>query len=228
MEVDGYCPNETPILLELHAHDPLLEVKVAYYRRDLVTSRRFRVSVGDNDNSKQLLAMLRLIEADNEDFQILVSNGGSSLYRSLRDAQTGISVKNEIRALRLLVQTCDNLLAAYPTSFDEDCDRLLHAGVPLFSNERNALIQVKGEKEVLLFYKDFATAALALLGSKEVEDFDRILNEVRLSKHSMLFHYCRTTISRLLQDEQRRADRGAADRRGNGHQTLDLSKPTIV
>ena len=36
-----------------------------------------------------------------------------------------------------------------------------------FSNERHAIIQVKGEKEVLLFLKDFAETGLSLLQVRE-------------------------------------------------------------
>jgi hypothetical protein len=54
-----------PVLLEMRRTDPLFDVKCAFYRRDLsVPQRRVRVCVSDNENTKLLLALLRVIEAD--------------------------------------------------------------------------------------------------------------------------------------------------------------------
>ncbi len=212
-------------MLELHANDPLYDAKVAYYRRDLApAARRVRVSICDNENTKLLFALLRLVEADHEDFELLIACATSSLYRSLRDARVAISASNEHKALQLLLQTCDGLLAKYPATLADDLDRLANGNVALFSNQRNALIQVKGEKEVLHFYRDYALTGLKMLQAQDMDDFDRMLNEVRLSKHVLLFHYCRGTLSRLLQDELRRGVRHSRSRL----QQVDLSKPTIV
>ena len=41
-----------------------------------------------------------------------------------------------------LVSICDQHLSDYPTSFEADCQKLRTGNVPLFSNERHALIQV--------------------------------------------------------------------------------------
>lgn len=54
-----------PILFEVRKNDPLFDVKCTFYRRDLaVPQRRVRVCVSDNENTKMLLALLRVIEAD--------------------------------------------------------------------------------------------------------------------------------------------------------------------
>ena len=177
--------------------------------------------MSDNDNTKLFLAFLRLIEADSEDFDILISSAGSSLYRSIRDAQVAIGTKNELRAMLLLEKLCLDQLHSYPTTYEEDCHQLQYGKVPLFSNQRNALIQVKGEKEVLLFFHDWAMTAIPLLRVKDLEEFDERLNEVRQQKHSIIFQYCRGVIGRLVQEEFRRND---YKRRAQ----LDLSKPTIV
>eukprot|EP01036_Dinobryon_divergens_P024547 gene24547-33010_t len=64
IESDGFCPNEVPLLLELNKSDPLFESKCSFWRRDLsVPYRRIRVCVGDNENSKTMLAFLRIAEA---------------------------------------------------------------------------------------------------------------------------------------------------------------------
>jgi hypothetical protein len=197
-------------------------LKCSYYRRDLTTpSRRIRVCISDNDNTKLLLAFLRLIEADNEDFDILISSAGSALYRSIRDAQVAINTKNELRCMVLLESICQNALNSYPTTFEQDLEKLKYGNVQLFSNERNALIQIKGEKEVLLFYYDFSQTAIKLLKSKDLMEFEQILNEIRIHKHSLIFQYCRGIVGRLIQEEFRRNDY-------KKRTPIDLSRPTIV
>jgi len=222
VEADGFCPNETPILLELRRTDPLYDVKCSYYRRDLsIPFRRIRVCLSDNENTKLMFAMLRIIEADSEDFDILIGCAGSSLYRSIRDAQVAISLKNELKAMQLLLKMCDEYLRKYPHTYEEDCERLAHGNVPLFSNERNALIQVKGEKEVLLYFKDLASTAIIAMKSRDLQEFDHYLNEIRVNKHTLIFQYCRSTVARLFQEEMRRGEL-------RSRRNIDLSKPTVV
>jgi hypothetical protein len=132
-----------------------------------------------------------------------------------------ISLKNELKACCYGVKLIDDYLAKYPTRYEEDCQQLLYGSVPLFSNQRNALIQVKGEKEVLLFYREWLQTGILGLKCKEYSEFDSYLNEMRTKKHSLIFQYCRSTIARLVQDAIRRGD-------SRSKKTLDLSKPTVV
>lgn len=50
---------------------------------------------------------------------MLVSCSGNSLYRSLRDAQVAISVKNELRAMNALLTNIQHLLSQYPTTLEQ-------------------------------------------------------------------------------------------------------------
>lgn len=167
-----------------------------------------------------MFAFLRIMEADKDDFELLTSCVGTGMYRSIRDAQVAVGVKNEQRSMMTLVSICDQHLNRYPTSFDSDCYRLKSSSIAPFSNERHALIQIKGEKEILLFFKDFAITAIKLLQVKNIQELDTLLEQIRITKHQVVFHYCNTTINRLKQDEFRRHE----IRRKN----LDLSKPTVV
>lgn len=165
--------------------------------------------------------MLRVIQADQEDFEQIASLSGSSLNRSIRDAQVAVSLKNELKAMDMLATICDTYLKRYPTSFEDDCERLLNdSSLKPFSNERHALVQIKGEKEVLLFFQDWALTAIQLIQIRDTDHFDRKLEEIKKSKHFAIYQYCRVTLSRLHHDGIRRNEyqRGA----------LDLSKPTIV
>mmetsp|Transcript_938 Transcript_938/g.1573 ORF Transcript_938/g.1573 Transcript_938/m.1573 type:complete len:521 (+) Transcript_938:184-1746(+) len=222
IEADGFCPNEVPILLEVKKSDPLFDVKCTFYRRDLsIPHRRVRVCVSDNENTKLLLAMMRVIEADREDFDLLVACAGNSVYRSLRDAQVPISLRNELRVLQSLRSTCQDLLAQYPTSLAQDKERLAAGNTAPFSNERHALIQVRGEKEVLHLYMELASTGIALLQcSEDLARFDRQLEEIRVASHALIYQYGRSTVGRLIQDEQRRTE--------IRRRKLDLSRPTVV
>ncbi len=51
--------------MELKKNDPLFDVKCTFYRRDLtIPYKRVRVCVSDNENTRLLLALLRVVEAD--------------------------------------------------------------------------------------------------------------------------------------------------------------------
>jgi histone-lysine N-methyltransferase SETD3 len=247
VEPDGSCPNEVcsyirvcllsfilttvhllmqvPILLELKKDDPLYEQKMTFWRRDSASSaRRLRIAVCDNENSRNMMALLRVIESDRNEFEKLISSGESnSGYRSIRNAHVPVSTRLEFKVLIKLNELISQYLAAYPTTYDDDCKRLESPDGPvLFSNERHALIQVKGEKEILLFYKEFTETGIRLLQIKDNNwiEYDAIMNQVRNSKHSIVYQYCRNVIHRLRCDEQRRNE--------IRQKSVDFSRPTIV
>ena len=197
IEPDGFCPNETPLLLQLKRTDTLYDHKCTYWRRDgSLPSKRVRVCVADNDNTRIMLAMLRIIEADQVDLDALVRITGNSTYRSIRDAQMAISIRNEIKAMTHLEALCTEHLSKYSSTFEADCEAISSGRLPPFSNEIHARIQVRGEKEVLLFYKDFAAFALQLLRIEDPQTFHDSLESLRQTKHPMLYQYCRSTILR--------------------------------
>lgn len=199
VEPDGFCPNETPILLQLNSNDPLYDHKCSYWRRDgSLPAKRVRVCVSDNDNTRIMLAMLRIIEADQIDLDALVSNSGSSNYRSIRDAQIAINVRNEIKAMTLLYNLCEEYLSKYPTTYDADCESISSGRLPPFSNKIHACIQVRGEKEVLLFFKDFAVTALEVLRIEDPQIFHDTVECFKQVKHAIVYQYCRNTVLRLV------------------------------
>ncbi len=219
VEPDGYCPNEVPIVLQLHQDDPLYEFKCSYFRREgsYLPTKRIRVSICENENFYLLLSMLRIIESDQSDMNVLTGNNqcnsmnrhtsydDDSCYsrggRSVRDAQNPVNVDNELRSMRLLLSICKSYLSIYPTSYDDDVKRLSNTkssssstskissidneGVDLeltpFSNHRNAIIQIKGEKEILLYYANLAEISIDLLSMNVTtnsgkEDFYHIID----------------------------------------------------
>jgi hypothetical protein len=151
---------------------------------------------------------------------MLVSCSGNSLYRSLRDAQVPICLRNELRVMQSLLATVRQLLAAYPTSYEEDGDRLQSDEFAPFSNERHALIQIRGEKEVLHFFEDFAVTTIELLSCADMDLFEEMLEVVRRTKNAVIYMHAKLTLGRLHQDEARRADMR--------RRKWDLSRPTVV
>lgn len=190
--------------------------KCSYWRRDgSLPAKRLRVCVADNDNTRVMLALLRIIEADQVDLDVLVGATGGSNYRSIRDAQAAISVRNELKAMALLRGMCDEHLQAYPTSYEADCALISGGTLAPFSNHIHALIQVRGEKEVLLFYRDFAEVALQILRIEDPQLFHDGIEKIQQTKHAMLYQYCRNTVLRLRQEEERVAAGGKAALRHN-------------
>jgi hypothetical protein len=167
--------------------------------------------------------MLRIIEADDEDLDLLTSpipGAPASAYRYIRDAQAPVSLRNEARCMLSLRALCEECLGQYPTTLEADCARLTSGAVAPFSNERHALIQVKGEKEVLLFFRDFADTAARLLQMRDTRELEAAVEDVLTHKHPVLQQYVTGTVLRLRQEEQRRV--------GLRQRTLDFSKPTVV
>lgn len=155
-----------------------------------------------------------------DDFDMLVSCSGNSLYRSLRDAQMPISVRNELRAMQALLTLLHQLLGAYSTTFDQDTARLDGDQFAPFSNERHAVIQIRGEKEVLLFFADFAETCIDLLRCADIDHFEEVLEVVRRTKHPVIYLHAKTSLGRLHQDEARRTE--------IRRRKWDLTRPTVV
>ena len=219
------CAVQVPLLLQLQRSDPQYDRKLSFWSRDAcLPSRRVRVSVGENENTRLLFSILRMLAANEDDLEILTTSYGG-FYRAYNENQGPISLRNELAAMRLLATVCTDYLSRYPSTLDEDLKRLADvAALAPFSNERHAVIQVKGEKEVLHFYKRFAEKAAAMLSMRlgASAEFEHELQQLRANtkEHPMLFQYCRTVVTRLRGEEQQRQI--------SQQRNVDLSKPTVV
>jgi len=228
VESDGFCPNEVPFLVQLRADDPLLDAKSTILRRDGSgggTSRRVRVAVGDGESAKVLLALLRLMELTKAEYDHAAA--GPYGFRNLNAAMTPFTIENETRAMKALRTQCMALLDSYPTSYDEDVARLKGSrstatgdakdgdtseidpvAIP-FTNERHAVLQVKGEKEVLGHYLVMSELALDLLtaGYEDVELESVIKERLKGKVHDSIYQYCRGPLLRLARDHHRASQR---------------------
>jgi histone-lysine N-methyltransferase SETD3 len=95
---------------------------------------------------------------------------GATYHRSCRDIRHPVSLRNERAAMRLLLQVVDRHLSSYPTQLAQDmADLMDESRFPRFSNKRHAKIQVRGEKEVLHHFAQWARTALDVLDVLEEE-----------------------------------------------------------
>mmetsp|Transcript_1596 Transcript_1596/g.3830 ORF Transcript_1596/g.3830 Transcript_1596/m.3830 type:complete len:624 (+) Transcript_1596:227-2098(+) len=200
-ELDGFCPNEVPIELNLSLDDPLYQHKLEFWMRGemsfvatstLLTNKphsahakRIRVCVSNNENTRLLFSLLRTMNCSADEFRAVTSPVASdmrslfvaehrssltSYYRSCRDIRHPLSLRNERLSMMNLLQIICVALARYPTSLAIDkADLLDDRRYPPFSNQRHAKIQVRGEKEVLHHFAQWARTAMEVMDVIEDE-----------------------------------------------------------
>jgi len=200
-ELDGFCPNEVPLELNLSLEDPLYQLKLDFWLRGEINlaassaltstkahnalAKRVRVCVSNNENTRLLFSLLRTINCSPDEFRAITSPVASdmrslfvaehrssltSYYRSCRDIRHPLSLRNERMSMMYLLQIISVALAKYPTSLAVDkADLLDERRYPPFSNQRHAKIQVRGEKEVLYHFAQWARTALEVLDVIEQE-----------------------------------------------------------
>jgi len=200
-ELDGFCPNEVPLELNLSLDDPLYQHKLDFWMRGEINlaassslannkshnvqAKRVRVCVSNNENTRLLFSLLRTINCSSEEFRAITSPVASdvrslfvaehrssltSYYRSCRDIRHPLSLRNERMTMMNLLQIISIALGKYPTSLAVDkADLLDERRYPPFSNQRHAKIQVRGEKEVLYHFAQWARTSLEVMDVIEKE-----------------------------------------------------------
>ena len=119
-----------------------------------------------------------------------------------RDPVEPLSCENEAAVLRDIADTCVAQLALYPTTLQEDYARLEDAeSLPPFSNARNAVIHVRGEKEVLHFYMDLASFCVPLLMGSWSDAKPHLASCVGPGQGEQ---YIRNVVARLLRNKPKR------------------------
>jgi len=200
-ELDGFCPNEVPLELNLNLNDSLYQLKLDFWMRgeiSLASSsslssnknhnayvKRIRVCVSNNENTRLLFSLLRTINSTADEFRAITSpvandmrslfvaehrSSFTSYYRMCRDIRHPLSLRNERMSMMNLLQIISVALGKYPTSLATDkADLLDERRFPPFSNQRHSKIQVRGEKEVLYHFAQWARTALEVMDVIEQE-----------------------------------------------------------
>lgn len=104
------------------------------------------------------------------------SSSSSASLRTCRDIRYPINLRNERRAMELLLEITARALSKYPTSLAQDTSDLEDEEVayPKYSNRRNAKLQVRGEKQVLHHFALWARTAMHVI--------DIILHELEIER----------------------------------------------
>jgi len=158
---DGKCHNEVRLFFDLDQNDPNYGTKCGLLPGQL-TGRGIRVSMRCTDKStKEALSYMRFIHAATNEVVLLpVMDRNYDLEETPIEP---LSISTEIEVLKMMKRLCEEQLAQYPTTLEEDNARLATNELVPFSNERNALILVQGEKEVCHHWIKLVEAAIPLL-----------------------------------------------------------------
>jgi hypothetical protein len=117
----------------------------------------------DDKTTADALSFLRVVVATAEEVDLIRSRVGSAAARASMPVRP-LCVRNECAALDYLAMLMGAQLKGYPTTMVED-DALLPTLEP-FSNRRNCVIVVRGEKEV----SEGAGSVVALVFLPERDD----------------------------------------------------------
>jgi len=204
VEADGFCPNEVPLEFKLLESDLAIEKKTTFWQADGGTlAKRIRVCATDNENTRVAFSYLRVMVATPEEFEIMEGNS-RFVYRTAKDIRFPFGLQNERAALAQLEKICLELLSKYPTSYDDD-KKLLESGtLRPFSNQRHAIIQILGEKKVLMHYILLAQTAMKVIDT-ELPLTDECVQEMYTNNHRHIVDYCVNVIGQIRKHEQAKA-----------------------
>jgi len=114
-ELDGFCPNEVPIELNLNPEDPLYQHKLEFWIRGELNlapslasaaarstashAKRVRVCVSNNENTRLLFSLLRAMSCSTEELRAITSPVASDM-RSLFMSEHRSSLTGYYRSCR--------------------------------------------------------------------------------------------------------------------------------
>lgn len=211
-EIDGFCPNEVPVELTLK---PTASVEHwgFWLLCDPSATKRVRVCASNNESTRFMFSLLRTIALSELELQTV-----QATERSCGDVRHPVSIRNEREALHMLHDLCEQQKNRYPTSLEED--RMLLQNFeqyPLYSNERHAKIQVRGEKEVLEHFQAWSRIGISVLDVLEKEldrrtkvtleqSFEYVIRNMEADErvHHTVLRYCADVLGSLRREELKR------------------------
>jgi len=112
--------------------------------------------------------------------------------------------------MELFNNMLDALESAYSKPLEDDEERLRSGELAPFSNERHAVIQVKGEKVVLRFFKDFAQKCIRALSG----EMDALCEDVYAREHTIIADQLCNTLKPLVRGGSQRTVSRVATAKG--------------
>ena len=132
----------------------------------LCSARAVRISTYyDNDSTQEAFSFLRFVHARSHEMSYLPAYASHRDFDWTRRRIEPISIDNELRVLGNLSALCKEQLGRYPTTLEEDVDGLATGKWAFGSNKRNAVVLLRGEKEVCHFYVMLAAEAAAVVAA---------------------------------------------------------------
>ena len=123
-----------------------------------------------------------------------------------------ISTENEVQVLQKLAEYFKAQYEGYPTTLEADIEELATGKHSFGGERRNALVVIKGEKEVCRFYMALADIAVPMLQSTWAEQQDVI--QQQYCGHDDVDRYVRACVAPLLQQKLAEAQFVAAGQSG--------------
>lgn len=158
--LDSNPDNEAVIRVKLPRTDPHYGTKISFLGGHAITAQReFQIPGNYREKKgKEFFSFLRFIHAQDSELMMISSGDGFKL-----DDIEPISTRNEIACLLTASRVCKKHLTAFEHSLEED-NKILESGkLKMYSNERNAVIMRRGEKQVLTFFINLAKKTIPLL-----------------------------------------------------------------
>jgi histone-lysine N-methyltransferase SETD3 len=198
---DGHCHNQVRLYFDLLADDPALSIKQSLLVSEF-SGRGIRVSMNYSDTStREAFSFMRFACAKGNEVMLLPRV--DSAFDWDDSPIPPLSKDTEIDVLQLLRQFCEDQLLKYPTTLEEDNAMLESGELEMFSNERNARVLVRSEKEVCHFWIHAAEVAIPLLQQEEWKDIKKIMNRDFRVKDA-LAKYLTAVISPLFKGGNKR------------------------
>jgi histone-lysine N-methyltransferase SETD3 len=133
IENDGSCPNEVVLYIHISKSDPEYDRKISLCSKSFHSSNaRIFVSV-DYDQIMELISILRVVVGNTQDID--------SISEDPTLSKNPINFQNEYAVMLLLQDITKKQLSLYPNNIRGDVASL--GALPMFSNQRNAVIQVQ-------------------------------------------------------------------------------------
>ena len=199
VDADGTNPNEVRFLFQLREDHPLSGMKQQLFtQQGAHRSRAMRLpTVWDFDKTQDVFSWLRYMHVSSPDYLMQLP---LPIFKGEKVRAFDCDV--EAAALCELERACAELLAEYPTTLEQDIERLLDTtALPPFSNARNAVIHVRGEKEVLHHYIDLAQLCVPLLRGTWQEAKATIAKHIGTGTQTA--EYLRLIVGPLLKNKAR-------------------------
>merc|ERR1711871_89165 len=160
------------------------------------TQRGIRVSTVYTDKTtKEAFSYLRFIHMTEREIAPFFARCQSGEFDITKELTAPISLDNEEKVLKSFGRICMAQLKKYDTTWEEDKARLAADDGPQpFTNERNALIYMSGEKEICHFYIDLMMECvkyIRMLKKRTVEEARKLQAMLRekYADHDQLHDY---------------------------------------